>query len=213
MKSILEITHEIEQLVLAHYYSEDFELVSSMRAYVDRLPSEEREHARQVVLKRLLDEGSMVDILLCSVIDVPSAVPVLAAKLEREPVSNQVTRSLIAALRTYHTADAYTAVERFVDSDQEMEAIEALAEIDFRRTIPLLVRTMKKRHFHGPIMHILSRQAKVDGLDGLIQALRDSSATRSARFREDLQTLLESKNGLYNPFTESDIQHILQHIE
>jgi hypothetical protein len=213
MKSASEITHEIEHLVLAHYYSEDFELVSSMRAYVDCLQPGEREFARQVVLKRLLDEGSMVDILLCSVIDIPSAVPVLAAKLEREPVSNQVTRSLISALRTYHTADAYTAVERFVDSDQEMEAIEALAEIDFRRTIPLLVRSMKKQHFHGPIMHILSRQAKIDGLDGLITALRDSSATRSSRFREDLQILLKSKNEPYNPFTESDIQLILQRIQ
>lgn len=213
MKSAGEITIDIENIVHAHYYSEDFELVSSLRAYVDSLLPGERENARQVVLKRLLDEGSMVDILLCSVIDVPSAVPVLAGKLDREPVSNQVTRSLITALRMYQTADAYNAVERFVDSDQEMEAIDALADIDFRRTIPLLVRTMKKEHFHGNILHMLHRQAKRGGLDGLIGALRDSSAIRTARFKNDLQQLLASKKEPYNPFTETDIRHILHHIE
>jgi len=213
MRSAGEITKEIEQLVQSHYYSEDFQLVSSMRAYVDTLLAGEREEARQVVLKRLLDEGSMVDVLLCSVIDVPSAIPVLAEKLDREPVTNQVTRTLISALRMYQTADAYNAVERFVDSDQEIEAIEALADIDFRRTIPLLVRTMKKEYFHGNVLHIFQRQAKRSGLDGLIDVLRDSSATRSAGFRGDLQKLLAAKKEPYNPFTETDIRHILQRIE
>lgn len=213
MKTVGEITKEIDQLVQSHYYSEDFELVSSLRAYVDSLLAGEREHARQVVLKRLLDEGSMVNILLCSVIDVPSAVPILAGMLDREPVSNQVTRSLITALRMYQTADAYNAVERFVDSDQEMEALEALADIDFRRTIPLLVRAMKKEYFHGNLLHILHRQAKRAGLDGLIGVLRESSAIRTARFKDDLQQLLASKKEPYNPFTESAIRHILHHIE
>lgn len=213
MKSAPEITQEIEQIIQSHYYSEDFELVSSLRAYIDGLAAGEREHVRTLALKRVMGEGSMVDILLCTVIDVPSAVPVLAAKLEREPVSNQVTRTLIAALRNYRTADAYHAVERFVDSDQEMEAIEALADIDFRRTIPLLVRLMRKEHYHGNLLHVFHRHARRLGIPALMNELRESSATRSGRFKDDLRMVLASKKDPYNPFTDEEIRLMLHSID
>ncbi len=213
MKSAPEITHEIDQIIHAHYYSEDFELIASLRAYIEGLMPGEKETVRGIVLKRVLEDGSLVDILLCSVIDVPSAVPALAGKLDREPVSNQMTRGLIAALRNYQVADAYTAVERFVDSDQEMEAIEALADMDFRRTIPLIVRLMRKEHYHGNILHILHRRMKKTGADALVGELRESSATRSDRFRNDLALVLDSKKPPYNPFTGAEIRHMLSGIQ
>lgn len=212
MRTDQEITNEIDQLIAGHYYSEDFELLASLRAFVDPLSPGEKEHVRALALKRLMLEGSLVDVLLCSVIDVPSAVPVLAERLGREPVTNQVTRTLIQALRRYHTDEAYTAVERFVDSDQELEAIDALADIDFRRTIPLLVRAMGKSHQHGNLLHLFHRFAKERGVDGLVDELRVSSATRSTRFMPDLEQVLRSKKEPYNPFTEEQILHILSRI-
>ncbi|HMO04076.1 MAG TPA: hypothetical protein PKC67_01360 [Kiritimatiellia bacterium] len=209
MRSEQEITTEIEQLVQAHYYSEDFELLASLRAYVQPLSPGEREHVRALALRRLMRDGSIVDIMLCSVIDVPSAVPVLAGKLDREPVSNQVTRTLIQALRRYHTDEAYTAVERFVDSDQELEAIDALADIDFRRTIPMIVRVIGKEHHHGNLLHLLHRFAKERGVERLAEELTGCSATRSARFVSDLERVLRAKKEPYNPFTEDQILHIL----
>jgi hypothetical protein len=212
MRNDQEITNEIEQLVARHYYSEDFELLASLRAYIEPLSPGERELVRALALKRLMHEGSLVDIMLCSVIDVPSAVPVLAGRLEREPVTNQVTRALIMALRRYHTDEAYTAVERFVDSDQELEAMDALADIDFRRTIPRLVRAMGKAHQHGNLLHMLHRYVKARGIEGLIDELSASSATRSARFVSDLEQVLRAKKEPYNPFTEEQIILILSRI-
>jgi hypothetical protein len=199
-------------MVHAHYYSEDFELLASLRAYVEPLSPAEKEHVRALALRRLMQEGSLVDILLCTVVDVPSAVPVLAGRLDRETITNQVTRTLIQALRRYHTAEAYEAVERFVDSDQEMEAIEALADIDFRRTIPLLVRAMGKEHQHGTLLHLFHRVAKERGVDGLADELRGSSATRSARFKSDFERVLRAKKDPYNPFTDEQILLILSRI-
>jgi len=76
VKSQADLEHALIELIQAHYYSEDFELLSSVRAYQESLALAERDELRAVVLRRLFAEGSMVDILLCSVVDVPSAGPV-----------------------------------------------------------------------------------------------------------------------------------------
>jgi hypothetical protein len=209
MKSITEIAGEIDQLEKTHYYSEDFELVASMKAFVDACPVPEKVLVGQVVMKRLLNDCSVVDILWCYVVDVPSAVPLLADRLNREPHSSQLSRTLILALGRYKSDDGYRAVERFLDSDQEMEALDALAEIDFRRTIPVLVRAMKKEYFHRMILHVLYRHFKHFGVDKFMDDLKNSSATRNPEFLINIEKALRSKTGAYNPFSENEIRHIL----
>ncbi|HMO50167.1 MAG TPA: hypothetical protein PKE26_05550 [Kiritimatiellia bacterium] len=212
MKTREQLESDVVQLVQSHYYSEDFELLSAFQAYVHGLSESEKNDVAGIAFSRLIHEGSMVDILLCSVVNVPSAAPVLAEKLNREPHSNQVTRALIAALKTYATDDAYTAVERFLDSDQELETLQALACIDFVRTLPYLVRLIRKEHVHGIALHILHDRSKAVGLDRLVEELRLSSATQSAGFRENLAKTLRSKKDPYNPFSEAEILRILHAI-
>ena len=199
MKNKLNIQEDLERIVRANYYSEDFELISSFRAYEAEMSGEERDLLADVVFERLCAEGSLVDILFCSIIDVPSAVPVLAEKLSREPQVNQVTRSLIQALKRYSSDDAYVAVERFLDSDQEMDALQALAAIDFARTLPHLARLIKKDHYYGVMLQVFSERIKRVGLEPMIEELKKSSATNSASFRTCLQKALASKDSNYNP--------------
>lgn len=205
MKDKQEIHRDLERIIQANYYSEDFELISSFRAYEAERSDAEKELLADEVFERLCAEGSLVDILFCSIIDVPSAVPVLAEKLSREPQVNQVTRSLIQALKRYSSDDAYVAVERFLDSDQEMDALQALASIDFARTLPHMVRLMKKDHYHGVVLQMLRDQMKRVGPGPTIEEMKRSSTTNSTAFRESLRKVLASKSADFNPLDPAQI--------
>lgn len=208
MKDRDAIAGELQTLIQRHYYSEDFELVSAVRAYQAGLSVPERDELRAVVLGRLLDEGSMVDILLCSVIDVPSAGPVLALKLDRESVPSQLTRALITALQAYPGEEAFRAVERFLDSDQEGEALAALARLDFHRALPYLARALMQEHARGPILHLLHARAKETGVPALALELQVAAAGLPGDFRAGVVRVLEAKTGDYNPFSPEDLQRL-----
>lgn len=210
MKTQATLAHELDELIQAHYYREDFELVSSVRAYLEELSLPERDELRAVVLRRLLDDGSMVDILLCSVVDVPSAGPVLALKLDRESVPSQLTRVLMTALQGYHGDEVFRAVERFVDSDQEGEALAALARIDFPRALPYVARALEREHHLGPVLHILHTRAKQVGVPALAVEVQASSARLPAGFRAGLRRALDSKQDAYNPFSATERERLRQ---
>lgn len=204
-----ELNAAVERIVKAHYYDEDFQLLSSFQAFVSGLDHAEKDALAELAFERVVRDGSLVDIILCSVVDVPSAVPVLAEKLSRDPQTNQITRTLIAVLGRYATDDAYVAIEPFLDSDQEMEALQSLARIDFIRTLPALVRRMKKDHYAGVILQILSYRIKAAGLARVIDDLRQSSATQSAGFGALLRKILRSKDAAYNPLTTAEVDAII----
>jgi hypothetical protein len=208
MKTLEQIRSEVSDIIQRNYYSEDFELISSFQIFIGALSSEEKNLLADVVFERLLAEGSIVDIMLCGLVDVPSAAPVLAEKLSRESDTNQVTRSIISALQHYPGDDGYVAVERFLDSDQELEALSALARIDFVRTLPAIVRRMSKEYMHGNLLHLLHERSKTIGIDALIIELTMSSATKSTGFRENLPKVLASKAKGYNPFNEEELATI-----
>jgi len=208
MKDRNAIAHELQELIQRHYYSEDFELVSAVRAFQAGLSIPERDELRAVVLGRLLDEGSMVDILLCSVIDVPSAGPVLAHKLDRESVPSQLTRTLITAVQSYPGDEAFRAVERFVDSDQEGEALAALARLDFNRAWPYLVRAMDREHFHGPLLHMLHERAKLVGVPALALEIKALAQRGPGALPEQLRRVLLAKPAPYNPFMGEDLERL-----
>lgn len=208
MKTLEQIRSDIAEIVQRNYYSEDFELISSFQVYLETLSDEERDHFAGVVFERVIAEGSIVDIMLCGLVSVPSAAPVLAEKLSRETDTNQVTRSLIGALQHYPGDDGYVAVERFLDSDQELEALRALAKIDFTRTLPAIARRMSKDYMHGNLLHLFHERSKTIGLDAMIIELTTSSATKSAAFRDNLPKVLASKSKGYNPFNEEELATI-----
>jgi hypothetical protein len=210
MKTREQIRSEVEAIIQRNYYSEDFELISSFQIFIGALSAEEKGLLAEVVFERLIADGSIVDIMLCGLVDVPSAAPVLAEKLSRESDTNQVTRSIISALQHYPGDDGYVAVERFLDSDQELEALRALARIDFVRTLPAIVRRMSKEYMHGNLLHLLHERAKTAGLATLTKELTASSATQSNNFRENLPKVLASKSTDYNPFSEEELAALKQ---
>lgn len=208
MKSKDQIAEELSRLEEANYYSEDFEWLSSVRAYRESLCAEERSLLAEVIASRLMRDGSMTDVLLCSIVDVPSAGSVLAAKLDRETVPSQLTRALISALQNYRGDDVFRAVARFVDSDQENEALRALARIDFHRALPYIARALNVEHQRDLVLHILHDRYKQRGnLIELALELRAFSAGwNDPSFLPKVVSALRGKPEPFNPFQESELR-------
>lgn len=209
MKTDSDIRHDIDQILQSNYYGEDFEVLAAFRGYAASLTGDERATLARVVGERLARDGSIVDVLLCSAVQVGGADILLAGMLDRESRTSQMTRALIAALAGYPGDTAYRAVERFLDSDQEAQALQTLAAMDFRRTLPALVSAMAKPAFHGVALQCLHEQRKKTGLDGLLAELAASTATRTPEFPAHLAAVLASRHGKYNPFTPDDVRRIL----
>ena len=209
MKTPEDISAELEALVNVHYYSEDFELLSSLKAYRATLHDQEVTYLEQVVLARLINEGSIVDVLLSSVVNIPSSVPVLTEKLNREIAVNQTTRALIQALGKYKTEESYQAVERFIDSDQELEALTALAELDFVRTLPVVFRRVCNAYYYNVLLQIMYDRSKAVGLEVLISNILNFEGYRPSDLHESMISLLYSKKDPYNPFSQDEIHRII----
>jgi len=209
MTSAWEIEQRLDGIIQQHYYSEDFELLSSLKAFASTLSGDDLALLEQLIIRRVTSECTLVDIMLCAVVHVPAAALVLAHKLNEAECFNQVTRALIASLACYPMDEAYVAVERFVDSDQEWESLQAICRIDFRRALPHLARLIVKDHLHGTILHILHERVERKGLPGLLDDLVSSSAARSPAFHRELARVLTSKSAAYNPFSDADIQTML----
>ncbi len=210
MKSTEQILDDLRHLEEAHYYSEDFQWLSSVRAYRDELSAEEQAALASVILQRLLRDGSMTDILLCSIVEVPGAGSVLAAKLDRESTPSQLTRALITALERYRGDDVFRAVARFVDSDQENEALRALARIDFIRALPFVARALQKEHQADLVLHILHDRAKSRaGLDLLAVELRAfASGWNDQDLLPRIVRALHGKAEPYNPFSPAELKRL-----
>lgn len=210
MKTIEQIAEDLQRIEDSHYYSEDFQWLSSVRAYRESLSADERAMLSDVVMRRLLRDGSMTDILLCAVIEVPGAGSVLAAKLDRESVPSQLTRALITALERYRGDDVFRAVARFVDSDQENEALRALARIDYCRALPFIARALQKEHQADLVLYILHDRYKTLARPELLaMELRAFSAGwNDAEFIPRLIRALRRKAEPYNPFSCEELTRV-----
>lgn len=209
MKTLEQIRDELRELETAHYYSEDFEWLSAVRAYRSSLSEQEAAIFRSVVYSRLLLDGSMTDVLLCSVDAIPGAVSILATKLDAESATSQLTRALITTLQGYADPEAFRAVVRFVDSGQEAEALRALGMIDFARALPFIARAVRKEYHRDLVLHILHDRVRAVGSEALVRELRRFAAGWSdPELITRLCNSLRAKMRPYNPFPEEDVRRI-----
>lgn len=206
MKTENEIDQEIEEIIQAHYYSEDYDLEWSIRNYRDQLSADEQSLFDDLLVKRLTDDPSIVHITFCARITDPRFVPLLCDLLDKETAISQRSRALIAALRHYRHPEVFRAVERFVDSDQEREAITCLAAVDFDRFRPYFIRAMNKDHLRDTCLHILHAHKKRIGLHPLSDLLREWTKTYAAMSADRLGVVLDCKQGEYNPFSIDEIK-------
>lgn len=209
MTSANSFHQELESFFEQNYYSEDFELQAAIKGWRDRLSNAEQEGFDRAILERLEDDPSVLNITVCTRLEIPDAIPLLVDLLNREADTSQRSRTIMAALQHYSEDTVFTTIERFMDSSQEREALRILSVMNFKRARPYLFRAMFREGYEEECLHILHRAVKKFGLAEVITDLKSWSEDRPARFRKRLKKILRSKAPAYNPFTGHEITQIL----
>lgn len=212
MKTRDEIKQELEQLVLKHYYSEDYELEWAAKSFFDALSQPEQELFEGVMIERLSGAPDLVDVTLAMRLHLPSLVPFLIAWLDQETQSSTTSRALIAVLGQYADVQAYAAVERFLDSEQEGEALACLAQMDFQRTLPYLRRAVQQEHLHNFCLHAMHHFMLRNGIEALCEALQQMAAPEMPVLTRHVRKILTSKEGPFNPFTEDELKMLISRL-
>lgn len=204
-----QMDRAIDAFVEAHYYSETHEFEGARRGFVASLCDGMTEVYRHTVLERLQKDPSLVNILLCAGGGIPGAGPWLAARLDGETAASQVSRALIRVLADYPGAGEFDAVARFLDSEQEGEALGSLARMDWLRTLPILFAAAGKRALQASILHILHDRRKEGGLPALLQDLTVFTITHPRFDAAGLAQVLTDTPAPYNPFSPDEVSMIL----
>lgn len=213
MKQVEEIDRELAALVEKNYYGDECELEHVLRQYFEGLEPVERESFKQVVLKRLAREVSAVNILLAGVTAFPEVVPVLVSVLNAESKTSQITRSLMNVLRNYNDEAAFKAVARFLDSEQEIEALMCLCGMNFLKALPHIKTAVRRDHLFDACLQVFYERKKAVGLDGLQTDLRALMFDNPSQVRDRLRKVFLAKRGKYNPFTPEEVVEILAGFE
>lgn len=98
---------------------------------------------------------------------------------------------------------------RFVDSDQENEALRALARIDFARALPHFISALRRDPQRDLCLHILHDRAKCVGLPALAAELRQLVVQPAPELGGRLALALRAKRAPFNPFAEADLAILL----
>lgn len=209
MKTRETIEAEIERMVAGHYYSEDYELEWSAKTYYDGLSEAEQELFQGVMIARLTGDAGMADISIVTRLGVAAFTPHLAALLDRQAHSSAMSRALLAVLSHQPDEQAYVAVERFLDSELEGEALTCLARMNFHRTLPQLRWAMQKAHLHNFCIHALHEFKQHLGMEALVKAVKQLVEPDADALGPHLAKILRSKSGAYNPFSPEEIEELL----
>jgi hypothetical protein len=210
MRTIEQLENELDDLIRRNYYAEDFELRWTLQKFGDELPVEDRAYFHQLVLQRLTADPSIMTVMLCSASLVPEAVPILVSVLNDQPEANMLTRSILSTLGRYGEPSAFDAVERFLDSDQEPEALTCLARLSFARALFYVLRASKRKHLHDVCLQILHERRKQSGLIRLITELSTFDKQSRHNVPRRVKAILRCKDDPYNPFTPEEIDAVLQ---
>jgi len=209
MKNADDIQADLDRLIESHYYSEDYELEWAAKRYYDGLSDPEQIALEGVMVRRLTAQPGIADISLCARLGSRSLTPFLSALLDRQETSNAMSRAILAALAHQPDEQAYPSVERFLDSEQEGEALLCLSRMNFHRTVSHLRWAIQKDHLHNFCIHAFHEQMKHMGMEALLEGLKTLVEPEAARLTGHVQKILTSKSGSFNPFTDEELELIM----
>ena len=212
MQSYQEVEAELDRLIERHYYAEDYELRWALHHWQDALPREEQHHYHEIALRRLGDDPSIMSVVLCSASRIPEAVPMLTALLQQQTETSVLTRAILDTLERYGDPSAFSTVERFLDSDQEIEALQCLAKLHFARALFFIIRSARRPHLRDVGLQILHDRKKDVGLDGVIEELNGFMARTRLPVKRRVRQILGCKKEPYQPFAALEIEAVLNQL-
>ena len=212
MSELRDMERQLDELVKQNYYSEQYELEGVIRRFVGGLDPHGLDLFKRVVTARIGRDPSIVNIILCGVTDMPETVPVLITVLNTQTATSQVTRTLMHILEKYPGDETYMAVARFLESEQEGEAMACLARMDYSRTLSRLRIALRRDPLSDVCLHIFAERRKSVGLPAFIEEMK-VLCTGAGGLRERVRKAFLSKTGRFSPFAPEDIVEILAALE
>ena len=202
--------HEaLDRLSESHYYAEEWEFQAAARAWNDALDPAAQALFPQVLWQRVERDPSVTNASLCVVFPFPELEIPLAAALSRQPETSHLTRSLIAALQWQRGDAAFRAVERFIDSAQEMEALLALVRIHPDRAVPYMRRAVMEDRLIETCLHALAQLRATSGMEAAVGHLKSVCVGEGARLLRRVRAMFAIKTVENSPFSPDEIRHML----
>lgn len=209
MKSDGEIEAELERLLLQHYYSEEFELQAAVTAWRMDCDPEEQAGLDRIFHRRFLSDPSLVHISLARCFSGADLEALLVEQLNFQSDGGQKARMLLVALRPYRSPQAAEAVERFLDSSLEMEALHALAEVDWSCATKHLPRLLRKDGMVETCLHVLHEHRKRVGWAMFLADVRPLAGPDPAWMAQRFASMFAIKTPDKIPFTPAEQKEIL----
>lgn len=204
-----DLDEALDRLSERHYYAEEWEFQAAARAWYEDLDPSARARFPQVLWERVERDPSVTNASLCVVFPFPELEAPLAAALSRQPSTSHLTRSLIAALQWQRGDAAFRAVERFIDSAQEMEALLALVRIHPGRAVPYMRRALMEDRLVETCLHALAQLRAADGMAAAVGHLKAVGAGEGERLARRVRAMFAIKTVENSPFSPDEIQHML----
>jgi hypothetical protein len=207
-KTSVDIEADVERLIAAHYYSEEHELEWASKQYYGELDEAGKQAFEGVMMRRLTGAAGLADVSVCSRLGAASLTAPLAALLNRQADAGAISRAVLVALMRQPDEQAYEAVERFLDSELEGEALQVLTRMNFRRALPHLRWAIQKEHLHNFCLHAMHDEMKHVGMEALLESVKLLVEPDRSMLSEHMKKILGSKVGDFNPFTESELAEL-----
>lgn len=212
VKSEETLSKELDELIERNYYSEEWELRSAAQVYYDALDEPERAVFDRMFFDRIKADPSVSNVSISSSFRIPDLGPVLAAELNRHKKASYASRNLMYGLKPYRDDASFAAVERFVDSEQEIEALRLLGHMNFLRALPHIRRALKKDALLEICLHIFQDRKRDVGLETLIADMAMLIKGREGYYRRRLEAMFGIKKGAHAPFDEREVSRIITEI-
>lgn len=203
----------IDGLARRMYYSEEHEIHWAARELLESVPPEDLSRFRDTFLQRLQEDPSVGNIFFAGSFGFPEAAPMVADQLRAEEEVSHLTRTMMYVLaiigRNNPAARAYEAIEPYLDSTQEQEALQFLAQLDFERSLPHLRAALRVDDHLKNCLHIFHARRRASDLETLCANIKMLVGTDS-ELQYRFKLTLTIQQDPYNPFNQDERNTLLQ---
>lgn len=208
-ESPASVNAALDKLAASSYYEEDHQLHWKARELLDSVPATQREHFVSVFVKRLYQDPSVANVFLAATFEARMAAPYLAQLLEDEIEVGLRARTLLYTLGQLGGEDAFYAILPYIDSSLELEAVAALARIDFPRAIPHLRRALMNDGLLQACLHAFHARRKQVGMESLKRELAILLEGDDGTLKQRVLHAFAVQDDPYNPFNSDERQEII----
>jgi len=188
-------------------------MTSAIRAWHAGMDDHDRSLLCSIIIERLDQSPSLVEVCLVQALGIREASGRLIQLLNRERSASLMSRALIRALQDAGGVEAYPAIERFVESDQEWEALMALARLDFTRALPKVIRAIRRDSHLDLGLQIFHERCKAIGWDAFCSEFRTWMAWADPELRVRLFKVFTAKPDPYHPFPADQRRVLMRLLE